>query len=251
MALPGTTDDRPVAWITGASRGIGRAVSHRLAGAGARLIINSRHDDELQQVAAELRSAGADVTAIAYDVADESAVDSALRQIARDFNRLDTLVNCAGTLAAASLMTMTAAQIERQLATNVTGTLLHMRAASRLLLRRRAGSIVNVSSVVGIEGQSGFAAYAASKAAVIGATKAVAKELAEQGIRVNAVAPGYVDTDMARTLDDAQRARVLGRIPFGRFASADEIARVIEFLASDASSYMTGQVLVVSGGLTL
>lgn len=242
--------DGRVALVTGAARGIGRAVAETLAGHGAHLIVTTaRSGDALADLAQRL-AADHGVTAIAEvsDAAEPAQISALYQSVFKRFGRLDILVNNAGIMEPGLLGMIPAAAIERQLRLNAGGALLNLQAAAKLMGRRKAGSIISLSSVLGRHGQAGFAAYAASKAAVIGFTQAAARELGPQGIRVNAVAPGFIDTDLTAATDAETRAAILARTPLGRLGTAQEVAEVVLFLASDLARFVTGQVLGIDGG---
>ncbi len=239
-----------VALVTGASRGIGAATALALAHEGARLALAGRDVEQLKAVAARVVEAGAEEPLVlAYDVTAPDAVRAAFQLLHRELGRLDVLVNNAGVLEDALLGMVTPAQIDRVFAVNTTAVITHMQYASRLMARRRAGSVVNVASIIGRVGNEGQVVYGASKAAVIGATLSAAKELAPTGIRVNAVAPGFIETDMVRALPPDKRALRQRDIKMGRVGTPEDVADVILFLASDLSRYVTGQVLGVDGGM--
>lgn len=240
------------ALITGATRGIGRAVAERFAAAGARLWLNGRDSQQLQIVAEQLRQDfDIEVDTLAFDVADAEAVKAGFRRLFSQSKTLDILVNNAGILDDALIGMVSPAQIERTFASNTFSTLYCSQYAVRMMQRAGGGSIINLSSIIGRVGNRGQAVYGGSKAAVIGITQSLAKELASQQIRVNAIAPGFIDTDMARSLDDATFAERLDSIAMGRIGSADEVAKVALFLASDMASYVTGQVIGVDGGMLI
>jgi 3-oxoacyl-[acyl-carrier protein] reductase len=241
--------DARVALVTGASRGIGAAIAARLVRDGYRVWLGGRDSSVLAARAAQLAEAGPGAAQpLVLDVADASSIAAAFRVVHTDSRRLDVLVNNAGIMDDALTGMLQPAALERTLATNVSGTVLCQQAAARLMQRQKRGSIVNVSSVMATHGTAGKIAYAASKAAVEGATRAAARELAPWGIRVNAVAPGWVETDLLATLTDAQRTQARERTPLGRAGTANEIAAVVAFLAGDEAAYVTGAIVPVDGG---
>jgi 3-oxoacyl-[acyl-carrier protein] reductase len=242
-------DGRPVAFVTGSSRGIGRAVALALGALDYRLVIHARSEGNLVDTARALGDLGVpEPLMVPYDVCDPVAIQRAFAAVHSRFKRLDVMVNNAGILESGPIGMITPEHVERLLRTNVSSVLIHLHYASRLMARRRHGSIINLTSIMGRQGAAGYCAYSASKAAVIGATLAAAKELAPLGIRVNAVAPGYVDTDMTRSLSESERAASLAALPLGRASSASEIASMVAFLASDEAESVTGQVVGVDGG---
>lgn len=238
-----------VALITGASRGIGLAIAQRLAAAGATVVLNARTIDEGVVATFDAPLAG-QVFVLPGDVSRPEVVGDMMRTILSRHKRLDILVNNAGIMRAAFIGMISADDIDRTIATNLTGLIHLIQSASRLMARS-GGSIVNLSSIVGTKGAAGQLVYAASKAGIIGATLAAAKELAPKGIRVNAVAPGYIDTDMTAKLGDEVRLQTLKSIGLGRAGAAEDVADAVLFLASDLSRYVTGQVLGVDGGMTI
>lgn len=242
-----------VCFITGSTRGIGWATAREFARNGAIVILNHRGSEEVLQercLALETEFSGT-VIGLAADVTDTASVKDCYAQIFRRFKRLDVLVNNAGILQDALLGMITDQTIRTVIDTNLVGSLVHLQEASRLMARNRHGAIINLSSIIGRFGNEGQTVYAASKAAVIGMTMAAAKELAPKNIRVNAVAPGFIDTTMTRQLPAEKFQQRLAGIRMGRIGTAEEVAQAILFLASDMSSYVTGQVLGVDGGMII
>lgn len=240
-----------IAVVTGAGRGIGRAVARQFAEAGADVVCVSRTADNANRVADEVRGFGRRAWAFAVDVADTAAVTAAAERILAEIGRVDILVNNAGVTRDGLLMRMSDEDWDTVLNTNLRGAFAFTRALSRAFVRQRSGRIINVSSISGVAGNAGQSNYAASKAALIGFTKSVARELASRGITVNAIAPGFIDTDMTSVLNETIKAEVLKRIPLGRFGQVEDIAAAALFLASPAGRYITGQVLVVDGGMVM
>lgn len=235
-----------VALITGASQGIGRACAKALAAQGTRVIAAARQAAKLAELVAEIRAAGGDAQALELDVRSQQSVDAMAKAHGGE---VEILVNNAGITGDGLAMRMRDEDWERVLDTNLTGSFRCARALMRPMARRRWGRIVNVVSVVGLSGNPGQANYAASKAGLIGLTKTLALELAGRNVTVNAVAPGFVDTAMTAQLSEAERAKILARVPLGRLGQLDEIAAAVRFLASEDAGYVTGHVLNVSGGL--
>ncbi len=237
-----------VALVTGGSRGIGRDIAGTLAGVGAKVAILGRDEAKAVAAATEL---GPDARGYRGDVAVQADVERALEAVERDLGPVDVLVNNAGFTKDNLLFRMGEGDWDAVLDTNLKGAFLVTKLAARGMIKRRWGRIVNIASVVGLIGNKGQANYAASKAGLIGFTKAVAKELASRNVLVNAVAPGYIDTELTRTIsDDASRA-LQAAIPLGRLGTGADVAGAVLFLASDLASYITGQVLVVDGGMVM
>lgn len=238
--------------ITGATRGIGLAIAERFAAEGASLYLNGRDGPRVTQLAERLnREFGVVCAPLLFDVADPEAVKAAFRELFAQTKVLDVLVNNAGILDDALIGMVTPAQIERTFACNSFSVLYCSQYAARMLQRNGGGSIINLASIIGRVGNAGQAVYGGSKAAVIGMTQSLAKELATQQIRVNAIAPGFIDTDMAHSLSEEKFQQRLDSIAMGRIGSADEVAKVALFLASELSSYVTGQVIGVDGGMLI
>jgi len=237
-----------VALVTGASRGIGRAVAQALAAEGASVVLGARDAARLQEVVAAIAAAGGKAEALTLDVASAESVAAGFEKLLAVHGRLDLLVNNAGITRDTLLLRMKPEQWSEVLDTNLTGAFLCTQAALKPMLKQRAGRIVNISSVVGLTGNAGQTNYAASKAGLIGFTKAVAREVASRSITVNAVAPGFIETDMTAAMTDKARDSMTAAIPLGRVGSPEDVAGAVCFLASDAAAYVTGQVLAVDGG---
>lgn len=241
-----------IAVVTGASRGIGRVIALELAARGALVIVNYRGSEEAAgAVVAEIREKGGRAVSYRCDVADFEACGKFIGEIIENYRRLDILVNNAGITRDNLLMKMSEAEFDEVLDTNVKGTFHTMRFAARQMLRQKSGRIINLASVVGVIGNAGQVNYAASKAGVIGMTRSAARELASRGITVNAVAPGFIETDMTAALNEQIREQVIARIPLGHFGTAEQVAKTVAFLASEDAAYMTGQVLHVDGGMAM
>jgi len=239
------------ALVTGASRGIGRAVAIALAEAGADVALLATNEALLQGVAEEVTGLGREALARAVDLADAAVVKEAVDAAKGELGGLDIVVNNAGITADQLLLRHKDDDWDRVLNVNLTGAFRVTKAAARYLMKSKAGRLINVTSVVGLTGNAGQTSYAASKAGLVGFTKSVAKELAGRGVTANAIAPGFIETDMTAALSDEQRAQITAQVPLGRIASPLDVARAAVFLASDWASYITGEVLRVDGGLAM
>ena len=256
-ALPSTTSPlmstlaNQVAVVTGAGRGIGRAIALKFAAAGADVVCVSRTAENSEKAAVEVRALGRKAWAVALDVSDGKAVAGAAETILADAGRVDILVNNAGITKDGLLMRMSDDDWDAVINTNLKGAFNFTKALTRSFLKQRSGRIINVSSVIGLIGNAGQCNYAASKAALIGFTKSVAKELGSRGITANAIAPGFIETDMTAVLDEKTRAALIQAIPLARLGQADDVAEAALYLAGPGGRYVTGQVLVVDGGMVM
>jgi 3-oxoacyl-[acyl-carrier protein] reductase len=240
-----------IAVVTGAGRGIGRAIALKFAAEGADVACVSRTQENSEKVAAEVRALGRKAWAYAVDVADSAQVSAAAEKILAEAGKVDVLVNNAGVTRDGLLMRMSDADWDTVLNTNLKGAFLFTKALTRHFAKQRSGRIINVASVIGLIGNAGQANYAASKAGLIGFTQSVARELAGRGVTCNALAPGFIETDMTSVLNPEVKAELLKRIPLNSFGQADDIANAALFLASPGARYITGQVLTVDGGMVM
>ena len=241
-----------IALVTGGGRGIGRAICQELAARGATIIVNYRRSGAAAaEVVAQIEKAGGAARCAQADVSDADQVTAMYKAIVSDFGTIDILVNNAGMTRDNIIMMMKPDDFDAVIETNLRSCWLCCKTAARTMMRKRSGSIINITSVVGIAGNGGQTNYAASKAGIIGLTKSLAKEVAVRGIRVNAVAPGFVETDMTADLADEIREKAIEAIPLGRMGAAQDIAKAVAFLASDEAAYITGQTLVVDGGMVM
>jgi 3-oxoacyl-[acyl-carrier protein] reductase len=240
-----------VAVVTGAGRGIGRAIALKFAQAGADVVCVSRTAANSEKVAGEVVALGRKAWAVAVDVADAKAVAAAGDKILGDTGRVDILVNNAGITRDGLLMRMSEEDWDAVLDTNLKGAFAFTKAFTRAFLKQRSGRIINISSIIGLMGNAGQCNYAASKAALLGFTRSVARELGSRGITANAIAPGFVETDMTAKLDEKTRAGLLGQIPLNALGQPEDIAEAALFLAGPGARYITGQVLTVDGGMVM
>ncbi len=243
--------DGKVVLVTGGSRGIGRAIASSLATEGATVVLAARDAGRLSEAVEGITSAGGRAESVSIDVADRSSVKAATARVLETHGRIDGLVNNAGVTRDNLVLRMKDEDWQAVLATNLTGVFLCTQAVLRPMIKQRSGRIVNVTSVVGLMGNAGQANYAASKAGVVGFTKSVAREVASRGITVNAVAPGFIETDMTATMTDKAKEAVTAAIPIGRVERPEDISGAVTYLVSDDAAYITGQVLGVDGGFRM
>ena len=241
-----------VAVVTGASRGIGKAIALKLASQGAKVVINYNGSEEkAKEVQAQIETEGVKAVIYRCDVSDYGACQTFIQDVIKTEGSMDILVNNAGITRDGLLMKMSEEDFDRVIDTNLKGAFHTIRFAARQMLKQRSGRIINMASVVGVTGNAGQANYAASKAGVIGLTKATARELASRGITVNAVAPGFIETDMTAVLPEKVKEASVSQIPLGKFGSPEQVASAVAFLASSDAAYITGQVLHVDGGMVM
>lgn len=240
-----------VAVVTGGARGIGRAMTRALAAAGAKVVVSGRNQEALEEACAEVVAGGGEAIAVQADVAQESEADRLAEKTLEAFGKAEILINNAGVTRDGLLLRMSDKDWDEVLDTNLKGAFHCTRAFARPMVKQRWGRVVNITSVIGLMGNAGQANYAASKAGLIGLTKAVAKELASRHITVNAVAPGFIETAMTEALGDKARDALMTRIPLGRLGKPEDVAHAVLFLCSEEAGYITGQVLTVDGGMVM
>lgn len=247
MSLQGKT-----AIVTGGGRGIGRAICLEFAAQGANVVINYAGNSEAaEKTAADCQALGAKAAIIKADVSKAEDVDAIFALAVEKFGRVDILVNNAGVTKDKLIMAMSEEDFDKVVDTNLKGAFLCMKAASKLMMKQRGGRIINMSSVVGVRGNAGQVNYSASKAGIIGMTKSLAKELAGRNVTVNAIAPGFIDTDMTAVLSDKVKEAILGDIPMKKLGKPEDIAKTAAFFAQDEAGYITGQVICVDGGMAM
>lgn len=237
--------------VTGGSRGIGFAIAEAFANNGANIVISSRSEDSLNEAAQSLSNTGASVKPIPSDVSQQSSVKELIEKTVSEYDTIDVVINNAGITKDNLMLRMREEDWDAVMDVNLKGTFLCTKFASRVMLKQRSGSIINISSVVGVTGNPGQTNYAASKSGILGLTKAAAQELASRNITVNAIAPGYIETEMTDKLNEKQRNELTARIPLGRIGLPSDIAGMALFLASPAANYITGQVFRVDGGMVM
>ncbi|WP_069650234.1 3-oxoacyl-[acyl-carrier-protein] reductase [Caloranaerobacter ferrireducens] len=241
-----------IALVTGGSRGIGKAIALKLASLGANIVVNyTKSDTKAKEVIKLAEEMGVKAIAIRADVSNKDDVENFINKVLDEFGRIDILVNNAGIARDNLLMRMKEEEWDDVININLKGTFNVTKAAIRTMMKQKGGSIINVASVIGITGNQGQCNYAASKAGIIGFTKSIAKEVAKKKVRVNAIAPGFIKTDMTDKLPDKVKEEYLSKIPLNRLGEPEDIANAVAFLASDLSSYITGQVLIIDGGLLI
>lgn len=244
--------DKKVAVVTGGSRGIGKAISESLAEAGYFVVINFRsREEEAKEVLDLIKSSGGDGMLYQSDISNYAAVETMMDAIIKETGGIDVLVNNAGITKDQLMLRMTEDEFSSVVDVNLKGTFNCVKSVTRSMFKRRSGVIINISSVIGLVGNVGQVNYAASKAGIIGMTKALAKEYAARGIRVNAVAPGFIDTDMTEGLTEDVKNAILEKIPLNCLGAPEDVANLVQFLASDKAKYITGQILAVDGGMTM
>lgn len=250
--MPYRSLENKTAIVTGGSRGIGKAIAMKLGKLGASIVLNYRsNNDVLKSTIKELEELNINVIAVQADISDYKECEKMMKIAVDNFNTIDILVNNAGVTADNLILRMKEEEFDKVIETNLKGTFNCVKHCSSIMIKKRYGKIINISSVVGITGNVGQCNYAAAKAGVIGFTKSLAKELASRSINVNAIAPGFIETDMTNTLSYKAKDKIIGNIPLKRIGKVEEIAELVGFLASDSSSYITGQVINIDGGMVI
>lgn len=245
-------EERKVAFITGGSRGIGKEVALKFADNGYNIVINYVSDKtDVEKLEKEFSEKGVETLILKADVTNGEEIENLVKQVIEKFGKIDVLVNNAGITKDNLLMRMSEEEFDKVIEVNLKGTYIVTKSVIKYMMKKRNGSIINLSSVVGVAGNAGQANYSASKAGIIGFTKSIAKELASRNIRANAVAPGFIETDMTAVLSDEIKENIHNQIPLKRMGSAKEVANLIYFLGSEESSYITGQVINVDGGMVM
>jgi 3-oxoacyl-[acyl-carrier protein] reductase len=243
--------DGKVALVTGSAQGIGRVISEELAGQGAHVILGDVNLEGAEKTAAELKQNGAKASAVRIDVSSSSDVQSAFDSIIKEYKPVDIVVNNAGITRDGLLVRMKEADWDLVMNINLKGSFLCSQQAAKQMMKQKSGAIVNIASIVGLIGNFGQANYSASKAGLIGFTKTLAREVAPRGIRANAIAPGFIDTEMTRVLENSVREKLIEQIPLARLGEPEDVARCVSFLVSEKASYITGQVISVNGGMLM
>jgi 3-oxoacyl-[acyl-carrier protein] reductase len=243
--------DGKVALITGGAQGIGRIISEELAGQGAHVILGDVNLEGAEKTAAEIKQSGAKASAVRIDVSSAADVQSVFDSIIKEYKPVDIVVNNAGITRDGLLVRMKEVDWDLVININLKGSFLCSQQAAKQMMKQKSGAIVNIASIVGIMGNFGQANYSASKAGLIGFTKTLAREIAPRGIRANAVAPGFIDTEMTRVLEESVRAKLVEQIPLARLGQPEDVARCVSFLVSEKASYITGQVINVNGGMLM
>jgi len=243
--------DGKVALVTGGAQGIGRVISEELAGQGAHVILGDVNLEGAEKTALELKQTGAKASAVRIDVSSSSDVQSAFDSIIKQYKPVDIVVNNAGITRDGLLVRMKEADWDLVMNINLKGSFLCSQQAAKQMMKQKSGSILNIASIVGLMGNFGQANYSASKAGLIGFTKTLAREVAPRGIRANAIAPGFIDTEMTRVLEEPVREKLIEQIPLARLGEPEDVARCVSFLVSEKASYITGQVISVNGGMLM
>ena len=243
--------DGKLALVTGGAQGIGRVISEELVGQGAHVILGDVNLEGAEKTAAELKQNGAKASAVRIDVSSSSDVQSAFDSIIKEYKPVDIVVNNAGITRDGLLVRMKEADWDLVMSINLKGSFLCSQQAAKQMMKQKSGAIVNIASIVGLIGNFGQANYSASKAGLIGFTKTLAREVAPRGIRANAIAPGFIDTEMTRVLENSVREKLIEQIPLARLGEPEDVARCVSFLVSEKASYITGQVISVNGGMLM